>query len=62
MQFVEWRVVGVAEGGQVPGRTSKGPCRSSKTPGIQQALSNAYLKAEGLFSLRQGWISLHHSV
>lgn len=44
------------------GRTSKGPCRSSKTPGIQQALSNDYLKAEGLFSLRQGWISLHHSV
>ena len=44
------------------GRTSKGPCRSSKTPGIQQALSNAYLKAEGLFSLRQGWISLNHSV
>lgn len=31
------------------GRTSKGPCRSSKTPGIQQALSNAYLKAERLF-------------
>jgi RNA-directed DNA polymerase len=44
------------------GRTSKGPCRSSKTPGIQQALSNAYLKAEGLFSLRKGWISLNHSV
>ena len=44
------------------GRTSKGPCRSSKTPGIQQALSNDYLKAEGLFSLRDGWISLHHSV
>ena len=44
------------------GRTSKGPCRSSKTPGIQQALSNDFLKAEGLFSLRQGWISLHHSV
>ena len=44
------------------GRTSKGPWRSSKTPGIQQAISNAYLKAEGLFSLRQGWISLHHSV
>jgi RNA-directed DNA polymerase len=44
------------------GRTSKGPCRSSKTPGIQQALSNDFLKAEGLFSLRQGWISLHHSL
>ena len=43
------------------GHTSKGHCRSSKTPGIQQALSNAYLKTEGLFSLRQEWISLHHS-
>jgi len=42
------------------GLTSKGPWRSSKTPGIQQALSNAYLKAEGLFSLRDGWIKLHH--
>lgn len=43
------------------GTTSKGPWRSSKTPGIQQALSNAFLKAEGLFSLRDGWIKLHHS-
>ncbi len=42
------------------GITSKGPCRSSKTPGIQQALSNAYLKAEGLYELRSGWIKLHH--
>jgi len=38
------------------GITSKGPWRSSKTPGIQQALSNDYLKAEGLASLRDGWI------
>tara|TARA_Y100000589_G_scaffold328182_1_gene371714 strand:+ start:1282 stop:1515 length:234 start_codon:yes stop_codon:yes gene_type:complete len=44
-----------------PGFTSKGPWRSSKTPGIQLALSNAYLKAEGLASLRDGWIKLHHS-
>ncbi|WP_258955211.1 MULTISPECIES: group II intron maturase-specific domain-containing protein [Marinobacter] len=43
------------------GITSKGPWRSSKTPGIQQALSNDYLKAEGLASLRDGWIKLHHS-
>lgn len=43
------------------GRTSKGPCRSSKTPGIQQALSNDFLKSVGLFSLKQGWISLNHS-
>jgi RNA-directed DNA polymerase len=43
------------------GITSKGPWRSSKTPGIQQALSNAYLKSQGLYSLRDGWINLHHS-
>jgi RNA-directed DNA polymerase len=43
------------------GLTSKGPWRSSKTPGIQQALSNAYLKSQGLYSLRDGWIKLHHS-
>lgn len=43
------------------GITSKGPCRSSKTPGIQQALSNDYLKSQGLYSLREGWIRLHYS-
>jgi hypothetical protein len=36
------------------GITSKGPWRSSKTLGIQQALSNAYLKAQGLYALRDG--------
>ena len=36
------------------GITRKGPWRSSKTPGIQQALSNAYLKSQGLFALRDG--------
>jgi RNA-directed DNA polymerase len=41
--------------------TSKGPWRSSKTPGIQQALSNAYLKSEGLCALRDGWIKLHYA-
>ena len=46
---------------RVGGITSKGPWRSSKTPGIQQALSNDYLKAEGLASLRDGWIKIHHS-
>jgi len=38
------------------GITSKGPWRSSKTPGINQALSNAYLKSQGLYELRDGWI------
>jgi len=42
------------------GITSKGPWRSSKTPGIQQALSNAYLKTAGLVSLRDGWIAVHY--
>ena len=35
------------------GITSKGPWRSSKTPGIQQALNNAYLAQAGLYSLRE---------
>ena len=43
------------------GITSKGPWRSAKTPGIQQALSNDYLKSQGLYALRDGWIKLHHS-
>ena len=42
------------------GITSKGPWRSSKTPGINQAISNAYLKAQGLYALRDGWIKLHY--
>jgi RNA-directed DNA polymerase len=43
------------------GITSKGPWRSSRTPGIQQALSNDYLKSQGLYALRDGWIKLHHT-
>lgn len=42
------------------GMTSKGPWRSAKTPGINHALSLSYLKSEGLFSLREGWIKLHY--
>jgi len=42
------------------GITSKGPWRSAKTPGINQALSLDYLKSEGLYSLRDGWIKLHY--
>jgi len=42
------------------GLTSNGPWRSSKTPGIQQAIGNDYLKSEGLFSLRSGWINVHY--
>lgn len=42
------------------GSTGKGPWRSAKTPGIQQALSNDYLKSEGLVSLRDGWIKVHY--
>ena len=42
------------------GITSKGPWRSAKSPGINQALSLDYLKSEGLYSLRDGWIALHY--
>jgi RNA-directed DNA polymerase len=42
------------------GITSKGPWRSTKTPGINQALSLAYLKSEGLYSLLDDWIALHY--
>lgn len=42
------------------GLSSKGPWRSSKTPGLQQALSNDFLKSEGLVSLRDGWIKVHY--
>ena len=42
------------------GITSKGPWRSAKTPGIQQALPHAYLQSEGLYALRDGWIKLHN--
>jgi len=42
------------------GLTSKGPWRSAKSPGINQALSLDYLKSEGLYALRDGWIALHY--
>lgn len=41
------------------GTTSKGPWRSSKTPGINQVLSDGYLKSKGLFALRDDWVKLH---
>ncbi len=40
--------------------TSKGSWRNSKTPGIQQALSNDYLSKEGLISLQSEWINVHY--
>lgn len=42
------------------GITSKGPWRSSKTLGINQAISNDYLAKKGLFSLRNGWVKVHY--
>ena len=43
------------------GITSKGPCRSSKTKGINIAISNAFLERQGLLSLRETWIKIHYS-
>lgn len=53
--------LGVGENSAVAcGMTSKGPWRSAKTPGIHEALSKAFLKSEGLYALRDGWIKLHY--
>jgi len=41
--------------------TSKGPCRSSKTKGINIAISNAFLARQGLMSLKDLWINTHYS-
>ncbi len=38
--------------------SGKGPWRLSQTSGVQRALSNAYLAAEGLFNLEEYWKSL----
>ncbi|TMN65818.1 Retron-type RNA-directed DNA polymerase [Pseudoalteromonas sp. S1727] len=42
------------------GITNKGPCRSSKTKGINIALGNDYLASKGLVSLRDIWINIHY--
>ena len=42
------------------GVSRKGSWRSSKTKGINMELSNQYLKNEGLISLRDIWIKIHH--
>jgi len=43
------------------GITSKGPCRSSKTKGINIAISNEFLEQQSLVSLRQMWINIQYS-
>jgi RNA-directed DNA polymerase len=42
------------------GLSSKGPWRLAKTFGSQGGLSNAYLKKQGLVSLRELWIAFHY--
>ena len=42
------------------GITSKGPCKSSKTKGINIALGNDYLASQGLVSLKDIWINIHY--
>jgi len=45
--------------------TSKGPCPSSKTKGINIginiAISNEFLARQGLISLKDLWINIHYS-
>lgn len=42
------------------GLSSKGPWRLAKTFGSQSGLSNAYLKEQGLVSVRSLWIAFHY--
>lgn len=42
------------------GLSSKSWWHSSKSHGINAALSKQYLKSKGLFSLRDGWVLFHH--
>lgn len=42
------------------GRSSKSWWRSSKSPGINMALGLEYLREQGLFALRDGWIAFHY--
>lgn len=42
------------------GLSSKSWWHSAKSHGINAALSKQYLKAHGLFSLRDGWVSFHY--
>jgi len=44
------------------GISSKAYWRNAKTKGIQIALNDQWLKQQGLFSLREGWISFTHNV
>ena len=42
------------------GLSSKSCWRNAKTPCINKGLGKEYLKQQGLFSLRDGWIKCHH--
>ena len=42
----------------ITGRSSRGPWTMARTPVTQQAMSNAWLKAQGLVSVRALWIAL----
>ncbi len=42
------------------GITSKGYWHSARTEGIHRGLNDAYLAAQGLFSLRNRWVEIHY--
>ncbi len=41
----------------ITGRSSRGPWTMARTPVTQQAMSNSWLKAQGLVSVRERWIA-----
>ncbi|MDQ8185032.1 hypothetical protein [Pelagicoccus sp. SDUM812002] len=44
----------------ITGVTKLGDWKMSKTPGVNQALSNRYLKEQGLLSLVDLWSRVHY--
>ncbi len=42
------------------GLSSKGYYRSAKTKAMQMGLNNAWLKAQGLVSLKEQWVKFHY--
>jgi len=44
------------------GVSSKGPYAMSRTPITQMAMSNEWLKAQGLVSIKDQWVRFHYPV
>lgn len=44
----------------ITGLTSKGLWKLSKSPAVNQAMSNGWLEEQGLLSLKALWVAIHY--